>query len=71
MRYDFQRQDIYECGAAEFGRKYEGPHGTKILNEGYSKIPKTLKDILDTRLSYILIGYVKKILIKEPLNSVS
>lgn len=36
-----------EYGASETGSKYDGDNGTKLLNEGYLKVPKTLKDMLD------------------------
>ncbi|CEP18622.1 hypothetical protein [Parasitella parasitica] len=38
---------VGEYGASETGSKYDGETGTKLLNEGYLKVPKTFKDMLD------------------------
>ncbi|GAN09213.1 hypothetical protein MAM1_0250c08735 [Mucor ambiguus] len=36
-----------EYGASETGMKFEGENGSKLINEGFLKLPKTLKDMLD------------------------
>lgn len=36
-----------EFGASETGKLMEGNHSTKFMEEGFVKLPKTLKDMLD------------------------
>lgn len=39
--------DVLEFGATEAGKDYDGDESTKRLNEGFIKLPKCLKDMLD------------------------
>lgn len=39
--------DILEFGATEAGKDYDGDQSTKRLTEGFIKLPKCLKDMLD------------------------
>lgn len=48
----FMNEVAREYGASETGSKYDSENGTKILNEGYLKVPKTLKDMLDNLCSH-------------------
>lgn len=45
-------EEIREYDATESGSSYEGEQGSKLLTEGYLKLPKMLKDMLD-QLCYL------------------
>jgi hypothetical protein len=47
------RKGIYEYGASEVGKDYEGDKGTKLLRERGLKSPKMLKDMLVDLGNYI------------------
>lgn len=42
--------EVEEYGASEAGKAYDGDQATKRLEEGYVKLPKCLKDMLDNIL---------------------
>lgn len=43
-----------EFDASETGKLMEGNHSTKFMEEGFVKLPKTLKDMLDELVGYTL-----------------
>ncbi|PKC58022.1 hypothetical protein RhiirA1_471610 [Rhizophagus irregularis] len=47
------RKGMYEYGASEVGKDYEGDNGTKLLRERGLKSPKMLKDMLVDLGNYI------------------
>jgi hypothetical protein len=47
----FMNETPREYGTSETESNYDSENGSKILNEGYLKVPKTFKDMLDNLCS--------------------
>jgi hypothetical protein len=52
-QYDHSHEIPAEFGAAETGPGNHDEFGTKLMEEGFMKLPRTLKDMLDDLMCHV------------------